>query len=214
MKHFLSVSGLMLMMLSGCAMLPENAANDEVQAASDVAMAQTASEVSAPRVQAASDAVSVLADDVKVLPIHTSDKQDTLAKNNKAEKTEKDKANSSNKTTLNDKNAPAKLNVTLRNQPKTNSNANKTSNKNTKGKVVKMPATVVKLPPPKPAKPVLTRRQILEQEISRERAALKSAQAQLAAAKKSGNAKQIAKLNAAVRDRELNVKAIEAEMKR
>lgn len=215
MKHFLSVSGLMLMMLSACATLPENAVQDEVQAASQVnhdVASQAASEVSPPSVQAASDVPTVAEngenDDVKVLPIAPP----TPAQNVANDKTPTEKK-------PNDKNtSPTKVNITLRNQAKTGDNKDKPTaklpNKNPKGKTPKMPTVVVQLPPPKPAKPVLTRRQVLEQEIARERAALKSAQKQLAAAQKSGNAKQIAKLNAAVRDRELNIRAIESEMKR
>ncbi|QMT31792.1 hypothetical protein [Alysiella filiformis] len=221
MKHFLSVSGLMLMMLSACATLPENAVQDDVQAASQVnhdVASQAASEVSPPSVQAASDVPTVAEngenDDVKVLPIAPSTPAPNVA-NDKIPTHNKNP----NEKTPNDKNtSPTKVNITLRNQPKTGDNKDKPTaklpNKNPKGKTPKMPAVVVQLPPPKPAKPVLTRRQVLEQEIARERAALKSAQSQLAAAQKSGNAKQIAKLNAAVRDRELNIRAIETEMKR
>lgn len=234
MKHFLSVSGLILMLLSGCAALPahennENvAAASDVQAASDVSVPQAASDVAAPNVQAASQVAKpetvTIADDVKVLPIGNHSASSTQNKDTaKNTTTTKKTPNNKEKNDKTEKNtSPAKLNVTLRNQPKVsdnkagNKNAKTTSNnKNAttaKGKTAKAP--VVTLPPPKPAKPVLTRRQILEQEVTRERAALKTAQTQLAAAKKSGNAKQIAKLNAAVRDRELNVRAIEAEIKR
>lgn len=105
------------------------------------------------------------------------------------------------------------LNITLRNPPKPEINKKNKSLKasKAKAKVVGLPKTVVKLPPPKPA---LTRRQVLAQEIARERVALQATKKQLAAAKKSGNAKNIAKLNAAIKDRELNIRAIESEIKR
>lgn len=67
------------MMLSACATLPENAVQDDVQAASQVnhdVASQAASEVSPPSVQAASDVPTVAEngenDDVKVLPIAPS----------------------------------------------------------------------------------------------------------------------------------------------
>lgn len=76
------------------------------------------------------------------------------------------------------------------------------------------PASVVKMPPAKAVKPVLTRRQILEREIGRERVALKAAQSQLNAAKKQGDSKKVNRLSNIIRDRELNIKAIEKEILR
>lgn len=63
-------------------------------------------------------------------------------------------------------------------------------------------------------KPVLTRKQVLEEEIAREKAALKSAQMQLTLARKRSNQAQIRKLQAIIRDRELNVQAISRELSR
>ena len=108
--------------------------------------------------------------------------------------------------TKGDAKTPPKVNVQLRQQQ-----ADKDKKKPKKTPEAKKPA-VVKMPAPKPAAPVLTRRQVLEREINRERAALRSAQTQLNAAKRSGNAKQINKWSNAVKDRELNIKAIEREI--
>lgn len=214
--------------LSACTALPngEYAAASDVATASDVVSAsepvsgsQSASDVAQavepPTTKVATEKTNpkstetqTTENDITVLPVATP-------------KTDSDKV--AKNTTKNNKNdTNVKLNVTLRNQPKTETTKKTKTTKITQttkttkstAKTVKMVKPVVKLPPPPPPKPVLTRRQVLEQEIARERAALQSAKAQLAAAKKSGNAKNIAKLNAAVQDRELNVRAIESEMKR
>ncbi len=66
--------------------------------------------------------------------------------------------------------------------------------------------------PPKPA--MLTRRQILQQEIDREQAALRNAKTQLALAQKSNNATAIARFSAQVKDRQLNLDALQEEMRR
>lgn len=206
--------------LSACTALPNGeyvAASDVVSASEPVVASQSASDVAQaveqPTQQVATEKTKLVDDkvtenDITVLPVATPTKDsDKVAKN----------------TIKNDKNdANVKLNVTLRNQPKTETTKKTKTTKITPTtkitksttKTVKMVKPVVKLPPPPPPKPVLTRRQVLEKEIARERAALQSAKAQLAAAKKSGNAKNIAKLNAAVQDRELNIRAIESEMKR
>lgn len=208
--------------LSACTALPNGeyaAASDVVTASEPVVASQSASDVAQaveqPTQQVATEKTNpkstetpTTENDITVLPVATPTKDsDKVAKN----------------TTKNDKNdANVKLNVTLRNQPKTETTKKTKTTKITPttkttkstAKTVKMVKPVVKLPPPPPPKPVLTRRQVLEKEIARERAALQSAKAQLAAAKKSGNAKNIAKLNAAVQDRELNIRAIESEMKR
>lgn len=112
----------------------------------------------------------------------------------------------------NNKNPTVKVNVQLRNQ-NTDKNKKAGKSKNADGNNKKIPAAVVKLPPPKPVKPVLSRRQVLENEIRRERAALRSAKLQLSAAQKNGNSKLIMRLNNMIRDRELNIQAIEKEMK-
>lgn len=114
---------------------------------------------------------------------------------------------------------PPKVNVQLRKQPpekaeKAAKNKKTAPAKSKTADTVKKPAAVVSLPSAKPAAPALTRRQILEREVRRERSALQTAKAQLAAAQKKGNAKQIAKLQSLVKDRELNIQAIEREMVR
>ncbi|MDO4878468.1 MAG: hypothetical protein Q3966_04125 [Neisseria sp.] len=63
-----------------------------------------------------------------------------------------------------------------------------------------------------PAKPQLTRAQILQKEISNERAALVRTKSQLETAKKKGGS--IIELQQAVRDREANIRAIEREIGR
>ncbi len=69
------------------------------------------------------------------------------------------------------------------------------------------PAPVVAAPAPKPQ---LSRRQILQREISNERAALNSAKARLDTAKKSGG--NTASLQQTVRDREANLRALQREL--
>lgn len=94
------------------------------------------------------------------------------------------------------------LNVKLRNQP---------AKKPTPVKATtRMP---VYTPPAVPAKPKLSRKQILQREIASEQAALVRAQAQLARAKKSGKG-NITELQQTVRDRTANVRAIQSELKR
>lgn len=211
MKYSLNMV-VVAMILSACTALNNGnleavSASEVVAASNVVAVRESASDVVAPTVPHTQAAQSA-GNDVTVLPI-TSPK---IASDNTAPKNDKDK---------NDANV--KVNVTLRNPPKTEINKkNKipktptpaTKTKNASSKTTNLPKAMAKLPPPPPPKPVLTRRQVLEQEIARERAALQVAKNQLAQAKKSGNAKTIAKLNAAVQDRELNVRAIENEMKR
>lgn len=96
--------------------------------------------------------------------------------------------------------------------PKTSKNSKTKTTPNSK---TPTPPAVVILPQPTAQpKPVLTRKQVLEEEIAREKAALKSAQTQLAIARKRGNNAQIQKLLAVIRDRELNVQAISRELAR
>lgn len=67
-------------------------------------------------------------------------------------------------------------------------------------------------PPPK--RPVLTRRQVLQKEIDREKSALRTTRTQLTAAQKSGNATAITRLNRLIYDRQQNLSALEAEMRK
>ncbi|MCG7656177.1 DUF4407 domain-containing protein [Wielerella bovis] len=80
-----------------------------------------------------------------------------------------------------------------------------------KGKTRIQTAKVVAIP----AKlPVLTRRQVLQKEIDREKLALRTAQTRLTAAQKSGNTATIARLNTLINDRQQNLSALEAEMRK
>lgn len=91
----------------------------------------------------------------------------------------------------------------------------KDSKKEKSVKAPKTPPAIVNLPMPTvQPKPVLTRKQVLEQEIEREKAALKSAQSQLKIAQKRGHAAQAAKLIGIIKDRQLNVQAISREIAR
>ncbi len=103
---------------------------------------------------------------------------------------------------------PAALDVKLRNQP--------TPTRNGKAPVIvpnmrnmRFPAPVI-APPSQPAKPQLSRKQILQREIANEQAALIRATAQLAKAQKSGG--DIKSLQQTVRDRQANIKAIQSEL--
>ncbi len=98
--------------------------------------------------------------------------------------------------------APPKLEIRLRNQPAAAS-----------GRPEK-PAPIRTAAPlyVPPAKPRLTRTQILQKEISNERAALVRTKAQLETARKKGGS--IIELLQAVRDREANIRAIEREIGR
>lgn len=95
----------------------------------------------------------------------------------------------------------AKVNVKLRNQPKTAPVRNRAP---------AVVAPVVAVPKPKPQ---LTRKQILQREVRNEQAALNRAKARLEAAKKSGNSAAIAQYERAVRDREANIRAMQSEMR-
>lgn len=154
-------------------------------------------------------------DDVTVLPEVTPPVTETIEKVEKPtkpekaekEKTKKDKAEKGSGNT--DKSSKTKVNVQLRKPPVSNPTRGKG-----KGKSVPQPAPTVKMPTAKTVQsaPALTRRQILEREINRERAALKAAQSQLNAARKKGNTSQINRLMGIIKDRELNIKAISKEM--
>ena len=154
-------------------------------------------------------------DDITVLPEVTPPATETIEKVEKPtkpekaekEKTKKDKAEKASGNT--DKSTKTKVNVQLRKPTTPNTTRSKS-----KAKSSPQPAPSVKMPPAKtaPSAPVLTRRQVLEREINRERAALKAAQSQLNAARKKGNASQINRLSSIIKDRELNIKAISKEM--
>lgn len=97
----------------------------------------------------------------------------------------------------------------------TKDKTDKNNKKNTSNIATTTTAPVVSLPTiTAQPKPVLTRKQVLEEEIAREKAALKSAQMQLTLARKRSNQAQIRKLQAIIRDRELNVQAISRELSR
>lgn len=65
-----------------------------------------------------------------------------------------------------------------------------------------------------PSVPVLSRRDVLNQEIEREQTALKVAKMQLATAQKRNDSANIIKLNNVVRDRVANVQALQRELSR
>lgn len=115
------------------------------------------------------------------------------------------------KDSKNNKNTTVNTNIKDKNNTDKNSKTDKTTtqNKKTTTTPVVIPPTISVQP-----KPVLTRKQVLEEEIAREKAALKSAQTQLLIAKKRGNSAQIIKLYSVIRDRELNVQAISRELSR
>lgn len=73
------------------------------------------------------------------------------------------------------------------------------------------PAPIVAVPV---RPPQLTRRQVLQQELSREQSALMRAQNELAAARQRNDTAAIRRLDAQVRDRQLNVQALQQEMRR
>ena len=94
-------------------------------------------------------------------------------------------------------NSPKTININLRQQPKI-------VPKNEIAQVVNIP--------PKP--PVLTRRQILQQETDREQMAVQKIKTQLIMAHKNNNISQIQKLTVQMSDRLQNINALQAEMRR
>jgi|GEM_PF-2940265 len=94
-------------------------------------------------------------------------------------------------------NSPKTININLRQQPKI-------VPKNEIAQVVNIP--------PKP--PILTRRQILQQEIDREQMAVQKIKTQLMMAHKNNNINQIQKLTVQMSDRLQNINALQAEMRR
>lgn len=75
------------------------------------------------------------------------------------------------------------------------------------------PAPIIMAPAVQP-KPQLTRKQILQNEIRNERAALARAKAQLNVARKKGDSAKINHLTQNVRDREANIRAIQGAISR
>ena len=65
-----------------------------------------------------------------------------------------------------------------------------------------------------PARVQLSRKQILQNEIRNEQAALVREQAQLNVAKSKGDKAKVSRLEQAVRDRQANIRAIQGEMGR
>ncbi|MDO5639546.1 MAG: hypothetical protein Q4G28_06715 [Neisseria sp.] len=102
--------------------------------------------------------------------------------------------------------APA-LNVKLRNQTK---NTGKAATRS-KGSAARAPAPIIA---PPAAKPQLTRKQILQNEVRNEQTALVRAKAQLNVARKKGDKSKVTRLEQTVRDREANIRAIQSEMGR
>ena len=94
-------------------------------------------------------------------------------------------------------NSPKTININLRQQPKI-------VHKNEIAQVVNIP--------PKP--PMLTRRQILKQEIDSEQMAVQKIKTQLMMAHKNNNINQIQKLTVQMSDRLQNINALQAEMRR
>ncbi len=80
--------------------------------------------------------------------------------------------------------------------------------------LINKPARVVKVAQVAPAKPVLSRRQALEQEIRREKTALKSAEAALSAARSKGDSSAAQRFTLQINDRRLNIAAMESELRR
>lgn len=77
---------------------------------------------------------------------------------------------------------------------------------------IRQVAPVVAAPTTRP--PQLTRRQLLQQELSREKTALARAQSSLNAARSKNDHAQVRHFDAQVRDRQLNIQALEQEMRR
>ena len=99
--------------------------------------------------------------------------------------------------------ASPSVNVKLRNQPKSKAKSRNTA--------PRTPAPVIA--PPK-AKPQMTRKQILQNEVRNEQTALVRAKAQLNVARKKGDKAKVSRLEQTVRDREANIRAIQSEMGR
>ena len=94
------------------------------------------------------------------------------------------------------------MRIKLRNAPK---------NSKAQSARPRTPAPVIAAPP---ARPQLSRKQILQNEIRNEQAALVREQAQLNVAKSKGDKAKVSRLEQAVRDRQANIRAIQGEMGR
>ena len=112
--------------------------------------------------------------------------------------------------------AQPRMDIKLRNGSKTsaqdlNSAKARAAELNRKARII--PAPVIAAPTVKP-KPQLSRKQILQNEVRNEQAALARAKAQLSVAKNKGDQLKINRLTQAVNDREANIRAIQAEIRR
>lgn len=79
---------------------------------------------------------------------------------------------------------------------------------NRRAKIIPAPVTDAK------AKPQLTRKQVLQNEIRNEQAALARVKVQLNVARKKGDTAKVSRLSQALSDREANIRAIQGEMNR
>lgn len=151
--------------------------------------------------------------DITVLPIAPPKNPPTTA-NKTPSKTAKTKPKTKKELVAEIKAEKERIDALLRQQQGKDKNGKVIANVDKSGKKTGN-APVVSLPQPvAQPKPVLTRRQVLDEEIAREKAALKSAKSQLAIALKRGNAAAVARLNTMIRDRELNVQALQREINR
>ena len=104
--------------------------------------------------------------------------------------------------------ANPRLDVRLRNQPDAKATKARAAEMNRKAKI--FPAPVVSAP----AKPQMSRKQILQKEVRNEQAALARAQSQLAAARRQGDQAKINRLTRDVSDRQASIRAMQSEMGR
>lgn len=113
--------------------------------------------------------------------------------------------------------ANPRMDIKLRNGSKNTRNtdaksaAARAAELNRRAKII--PAPVIAAPAAK-AKPQLTRKQILQNEIRNEQAALARVKVQLNVARKKGDAAKVSRLSQALSDREANIRAIQGEMNR
>lgn len=150
--------------------------------------------------------------DIKILPIKPVNPN--IEKHNTISKSKENKSNKMPATSI--KAEKQRIDTLLRNTKNKDKNNKNKNDKNSQDKSnKKIPAPIVTLPQlTTQPKPVLTRKQVLEQEIKREKAALKSARAQFKIAQKRGNSALAEKLIKIIKDRELNVEAISREISR
>ncbi|WP_416192004.1 hypothetical protein [Neisseria sp. CCUG12390] len=113
--------------------------------------------------------------------------------------------------------ANPRMNIKLRNGSSKTSAVNLRSARaraaelNRRAKII--PTPTIAAPSVKP-KQQLTRKQILQNEVRNEQAAFARAKAQLNVARKKGDQAKISRLSQVVRDREANIRAIQAEINR